>query len=105
MANLAPSQLKDARKQAKSTLHNLTSGKDPTEDQTKACHGGTVKKLCERFLIKYVPQHLKQSTASEYRRSIDLFILPKLGRLIVKDVSRQDIIAIHHEMMTNTLSS
>ncbi len=93
-----PLTTEDARKQAKSILHDLTSGKDPTEDKTKARHSGTVRKLCERFLIEYVPQHLKKSTALEYRRSIDLFILPKLGKLIVKDVSRQDIIALHHEM-------
>ncbi|ACT58418.1 tyrosine-type recombinase/integrase [Hirschia baltica] len=93
-----PLTAEDARKQAKSILHDLSSGIDPTEDKTKIRQSGTVKKLCERFMIEYVPQHLKPSTASEYKRSIEIFILPKLGRLIVKDVSRQDIIALHHDM-------
>ena len=57
-----------------------------------------MRALGKRFLENYVPVHCKPSTAEEYRRSVKLFIDPKIGKLRVPDVQRSDIAALHHEM-------
>ena len=57
-----------------------------------------MRALGERFLKEYVPNHCKQSTAAEYRRSVELFINPRIGKLRVPDVQRSDIAALHHDL-------
>lgn len=49
-----------------------------------------------RSLKEYVPIHLKSSTQREYRRSIELFINPKLGSYLISDITRTDIASLHH---------
>ena len=44
----------------------------------------------------YVPSRCRPSTTKEYRRNIDLFILPALGRLKVADISRVHIADLHN---------
>jgi integrase len=55
-----------------------------------------VMELGARFLRDYVPQHCKQSTAYEYRRAVELFINPALGRHRISDVLRADVAGFHH---------
>ena len=43
------------------------------------------------------PPSCKPSTAEEYRRSVKLFIDPRIGRR-VPDIQRSDIAALHHDM-------
>ena len=52
----------------------------------------------KRFLEEYVSNHCKPSTAYEYRRSVELFIDPKLGNRKVTEIQRSDIAALHHGM-------
>ena len=40
---------------------------------------------------------LKPRTAKEYRRNVQLFIMPALGRLKVTEVTRADVSRFHHE--------
>ena len=40
----------------------------------------------------------KTSTAEEYRRSVKLFIDPRIGRYRVPDIQRSDIAALHYDM-------
>ena len=57
-----------------------------------------MRALGERFLKEYVPNHCKQSTAAEYRRSVELFINPRIGKLRVPDIQRSNIAALHHDL-------
>jgi integrase len=45
-----------------------------------------------------VPTHCKPTTAAEYKRSVDLFIDPKLGTRRLADIVRADISKLHFEM-------
>lgn len=45
---------------------------------------------------EYVPAHCKASTAN--RRSVELFIAPRIGKRRVPDIQRSDIAALHHDM-------
>jgi integrase len=47
---------------------------------------------------EYVPHRCKPSTQAEYRRSVDLFIKPRIGNLKLVDVKRADVARLHHDL-------
>ncbi len=57
-----------------------------------------MKALGERFLEEHVAVRCKPSTQYEYRRSVDLFINPKIGTRRVTDIQRRDIAELHHSL-------
>ena len=57
-----------------------------------------MRELGRRFLEEYVPAYCKPSTQAEYRRSVELFIDPRIGKRRVPDVQRSNIAALHHDM-------
>ena len=54
--------------------------------------------ILSKPLKEYVSTHCKPSTAEEYRRSVKLFIDPRIGRYRVPDIQRSDIAALHYDM-------
>ena len=89
---VAPS---NARVRAAEIITDARSGKNPAGRNTDA---PTMIALGKRFLKEYVSTHCKPSTAEEYRRSVKLFIDPRIGRYRVPDIQRSDIAALHHDM-------
>ena len=69
-----------ARVRAAEIITDARAGKNPAGRKSGA---PTMRALGKRFLEDYVPVHCKPSTAEEYRRSIKLFIDPKIGKLRV----------------------
>lgn len=57
-----------------------------------------VKELSERFDKEHISIWVKPSTAKEYRRNLERFILPALGRLTVTDITRADVAKFHHDL-------
>ena len=92
---LAP---EDARRRAMSLLAEAKGGGDPAAQRDADRKAATVKALGERFLDEYVPTHCKPSTAYEYRRSVELFIDPTIGRRKVTEIQRSDIAELHHSL-------
>lgn len=88
----------EARKLARQRLGEVAQGENPAEDIAIERRLPTVAALAERFLTHHVAIHCKPSTAGEYQRSIDLFILPKLGPRRIGDITRADIANLHHAM-------
>ena len=86
----------EARRRAMVLLSEAKSGGDPAAQRDADRKAATVKALGERFLDEYVPAHCKPSTAYEYRRSVELFIDPRIGRRKVNEVQRSDIAELHH---------
>ena len=84
-----------ARVRAAEIITDARAGKKPAGRRSD---GPTMSDLGKRFLEEYVPVHCKASTAEEYRRSIKLFIDPRIGKLRVPDVQRSNIAALHHDM-------
>lgn len=85
-----------ARTNAAEILTGARSGRDPAGWNGRKDEAPTVRELGRRFLKEYVPSHCKPSTAEEYRRSVELFINPRIGKLRVPDVQRNHIAALHH---------
>ena len=90
---LAP---EDARLRAMALLSEAKGGGDPAAQRDADRKAATVKALGERFLDEYVATHCKPSTAYEYRRSVELFIDPRIGRRKVMEIQRSDIAELHH---------
>ena len=87
-----------ARRRAMALLSEAKAGGDPALKRDADRKVATVKALGERFLDEYVPTHCKPSTACEYRRSVKLFIEPRIGGRKVTEIQRSDIAELHHGM-------
>ncbi len=88
----------DARTRAAEIMSDARAGKDPAARSRADAEAPTMREPRKRFLEEYVTSHCKASTAAEYGRSMTLFIDPKIGKLLVVDIQRSDIAALHHGM-------
>jgi integrase len=88
----------EARRKARKLLTAVSDGDNPAEDIKLRRKAPTVAALCERFMEEHVPNRCKPTTEKEYRRSVDLFIVPSMGRHKVSDVTRADIAQLHHSL-------
>lgn len=87
-----------ARVKAIELLAQVNAGGDPSTEAAHRKNAPTLAALGSRFLEEYVSQHCRLSTAREYRRSIELFINPVLGRASVPEITRSDIAELHHSL-------
>lgn len=55
----------------------------------------TVRELAARYKREYIDVHLKESSASNYRRHLDEDILPVLGDRDFESITRADALALH----------
>jgi len=84
-----------ARQQAREWLVRVARGEDPASDHTR--HGRTVQDVIDRFKAEHMP-HVKPSTWRMYEHLLDNRIAPKLGKLSLEDVTRDDIAHLHLSM-------
>lgn len=91
---LTPDQ---ARGLALEALVKIRHDVDPQLEKLERREAVTVNELAKRFDEEHIKVRLKASTAREYRRNLELFILPAIGHLRVIDVTRADIAKYHHD--------
>ena len=60
----------------------------------------TMHDLAKRFLEEYVPDHCKPSSAHSYEIAVRQHVLRRLGNRRVTEVTRGDVVALHHRMRT-----
>ncbi|MCD9149257.1 site-specific integrase [Pseudophaeobacter flagellatus] len=89
--------VEEARKLAKEIMGQVAKGENPAEDISQHRKAPTIAALCERFFEAHAKERCKPSTQKEYRRAIDLFIVPAIGSFKVVDVERRDIAELHHK--------
>ena len=87
-----------ARTQAMELLAAVRAGEDPAQALRDERGAPTVADLCHRFMREHVKDHCKPSTAAEYRRSVELFIKPRIGTRKVGSIDRSDVTDLHHSM-------
>ncbi|MBB4267582.1 tyrosine-type recombinase/integrase [Roseospira visakhapatnamensis] len=87
-----------ARTRAIAIVADARAGKDPAEERDAQRNGLTVKDLADRFDREHITIRLKPGTAKEYRRNLERFILPALGRKRITEVTRADIAHFHHDL-------
>ena len=76
----------------------VARGIDPGQERDDLRNRITMAALTERFDAAHITFHVKDSTAREYRRAIQLYILPAFGTMHVADVTRSQIHAFHQRM-------
>ena len=95
---MASVSLEELRKKAFNMLAAVQSGDGPVGKEPSKQDILTVNNLAEHFTEEHLEVHLKPRKESGYRRNLDKFILPKLGRLAIAEVGRADIASFHHAM-------
>ena len=99
--SLGPSTVltcEQARNRAITIIAAARNGGDPAAERDAGRRAITVKELAERFDKEHIAIRVKASTAKEYRRNLTRFILPALGQLTVKDITRADVAKFHHDL-------
>ena len=79
-------------------LSDVRMGGDPAKERDRHKTSPTMKEFGQRFLDEHVAVHCKPSTYGEYKRSVELFIDPKLGSHRIIDIMRSDIVDLHQSM-------
>ena len=87
-----------ARKEAERLLGLVRNGADPAADKSSHKAAPTVTDLGDRFLREHADTKRKPATAKQYRRLLDQFIGPAIGRKKIADVTRKDVMKLHSGM-------
>lgn len=96
-AHGSPWTVEKAREEAKRLQGRIVHGADPVAEREHDRKAETVSELATLFIERHLPAR-KSSTAKEYHRIIDKYILPPLGKLKVSQLDRADIARLHHAM-------
>ncbi len=86
-----------ARDEAKRLKQSVDQGGDPLGELEDERGAATVNDLCDRFEAEHLPRK-RESTQSDYRRLVRLYIRPALGRMKVAAVAWSDIDAMHRRI-------
>lgn len=84
-----------AKKRALKHRLEITDGQNPGMVIRAKREAPSVADLADRFLRDHADLKTKPRTAAEYRRMVELFIKPQLGRLKVADVLPADAYEFH----------
>jgi integrase len=90
----------EARKLAQKAAGEAAMGQDPVEQRKNArtkANGvdldKTLNSLLDRFLDEYVDEQ-KLRTKDEIRRAIDFWVRPAIGKILISNISRKDILSM-----------
>ncbi|WP_306589574.1 site-specific integrase [Geothrix sp. 21YS21S-4] len=87
-----------ARKKAQKIRLQILEGEDPHKKLTEQRDAPTVNELANRFLEEHVETKTKATTQRQYREAIARFIVPELGKRLVRDLEPGDIAKLHHSI-------
>lgn len=83
--------VEQARSIAQDWLADVRRGKDPSAEKTAARAAPSVKELCTKFIEDYSRLKNRPGTVECYQGYIDRHIIPNLGALKVREVTRSDV--------------
>jgi hypothetical protein len=87
-----------ARKEAIRIKGLVRDGRDPAVDRDLAKTAPTLAEFADRYVREYAMPRHKPKTRVEDNRRLKRHILPLLGRLRLRDVSRSDVARLHASM-------
>src|SRR5215469_4428113 len=88
----------EARQKALRERGRIAGGEDPASARPGKAAAPTVDDLAARYLLEHAEPHKKPRSAEEDRRNLKLHIRPAIGTIRVADVTREDILKLHHAM-------
>jgi integrase len=83
--------VEQARSIAQDWLADVRKGKDPSAEKTAARDASSVKDLCTKFIEDYSKPKNRPRTVESNQGYIDRHIIPRLGTLKVREVTRSDV--------------
>jgi integrase len=83
--------VEQARSIAQDWLADVRRGKDPSAEKAAVRAAPSVKELCTKFIEDYSKPKNRPRTVESYQGYIDRHIVPNLGVLKVRDVTRSDV--------------
>src|SRR5215216_3333848 len=86
--------VEQARTIARDWLADVRRGKDPSAEKTAARGAPSVKELCAKFIEDYSKPKNRPRTVEANQGYIRRHIIPNLGALKVRDVTRSDVSAL-----------
>jgi integrase len=89
----------EGRAEAKRILGKVAHGADPAAERRELRAARTVSEVADQWLAEHIDIFKKPRTAAEYRRIVDLYIRPELGRMLLRDIRRADIAALRARMI------
>ncbi len=87
--------LDQARKDAKAKLADLVKGINPLQKRQEERQGNRIKDLCKRYIADHAAK--KKSGGDDISR-IERFIIPEWGNLLVINIKRADVAALHYKL-------
>lgn len=87
-----------ARDEAGKLRRRVDAGEDPLAEKEKAFKDPTVQQVAGQFLTEHVALKNRTSTQALYRRSIEGYVLPRIGARKVNAVTFQDVARVHVEV-------
>jgi integrase len=103
IGSFADMSIADARDKARDLKERVRQGYDPQAEKIARRNRPkdlTVNDLAIVFKNKHLPT-LKKSTRDDYKRRIDNFIIPALGKMRIKDVQRHHVIEVLEDIAEN----
>lgn len=87
-----------ARDQKNKLAVEIKEGLDPLEEKEKRYKSPTLHELADHFMDEHVPKYCRPLTEKEYKRLLDNFILPLLGKYKCIALKRSDIKSLHNNL-------
>ncbi|MBZ5688861.1 MAG: tyrosine-type recombinase/integrase [Acidobacteriia bacterium] len=84
----------EARNQALTLREEIRKGGDPVSEREAALHGATISDLASEYM-KVAEKKLRPGTLRNDRGLLKNIIEPKLGKMMVKAVTRRDVERLH----------
>lgn len=84
-----------ARKLADNLRSKVMTGYDPQAEKSERREAPMLAEIAEAFLVNHVEVKRKATTLANYTDVLTRMVLPKLGKLKAKDVTRADIARLH----------
>ena len=83
--------VEQARSIAQDWLADVRKGKDPSAEKQAARNAPSVKELCAKFMEDYSKPKNRPRTVESNQGYIDRHIIPKVGTLKVREVTRSNV--------------
>jgi integrase len=90
--------VEQARKEARLVLARVAGGDDPAQEKQAERGAGSIAELMSRYLSDHAEPHNAPSTVAGAREMVRLHILPEIGNLATRAVTRQDVLRLHKAM-------
>ena len=87
-----------AREDARRLLSEAARGADPVDDLRAKRQAPTVAELANRYMTDHAVPKKRHGSVRNDRSMLDLYVLPRLGKRKVFDISGEDIQSLHNAL-------